>query len=113
MYRISGVKIKKPLHFSIEHYNITDAKRNAAGTMNMDLIAKKRKFILVYPELSGEEVEHILSLIDTNKVMFPFEYPDNGVIKTAIVYSGAITRKLHRNDMGWYWVDVSFNLIER
>jgi hypothetical protein len=34
-------------------------------------------------------------------------------MKSAAVYCGPIRAKKYRTNMGWYWVDVSFNLIER
>lgn len=115
MFKINGIPFKAPPgeNFEIEHYNITKADRNAEGDMIMELVAKKRKFLFFYPELSGEDLDHILRLIDSNEVFFTLEYPDNGVQKTAVVYAGPIRRKKFRTHMGWYWKDVSFNLIER
>ncbi len=115
MFKINGRRIKSPMmdNFEIEHYNITKADRNAEGEMIMEFIAKKRKFLITYPIISKQEIEIIMNEIDTNKMFFRFEYPDNGDIKVATVYAGPIRRTRHRSHMGWYWKDVSFNLIER
>lgn len=113
MYKLNNTKIKTPPDFEIEHYNITKADRNAEGDMIMELVAKKRKFILSYPVLSAKELGEILGEIDTANVFFTFEYPDNGQVKTATVYTGPIRRRRFRTDQGWYWRDVTFNLIER
>lgn len=113
MYKLNGTLIKAPPEFDIEHYNITKADRNAEGDMIMELVAKKRKFLLTYPVLSGDELYTILNIIDSSEVFFTFEYPDNGIIKAATVYSGPIRRRRFRTHMGWYWKDVTFNLIER
>lgn len=112
-YKINGTRIKAPFPFVIERYNITDAKRLASGTMNIDLIAKKRKFLLTYDVLSGADYDKLLSLVDTNAMIFNFEYIENGRAKSADVYVGPISSKLHRKNQGWYWKDVTLNLIER
>jgi len=113
MYKLNGIPIKTPPEFEIEHYNITKADRNAEGYMIMELVAKKQKFLLTYPVLSKDELDTILNIIDSSEVFFTFEYPDNGIIKSATVYSGPIRRRRFRTHMGWYWKDVTFNLIER
>lgn len=113
MFTINGKKIKRPFPFDIERYNITEAVRVASGDMQMDLIAKKRKFLLAYEVLSGAEYDYLRSLIDTDEVFFTFGYLDNGRQESAVVYAGPIRAKLHRTSMGWYWRDVTVNFIER
>ena len=113
MYTINGNKIKRPHSFDVERYNITEAVRVASGDMQMDLIAKKRKFLLAYDNMSGAEYDYLRSLIDTNEVFFTFGYVDNGRQEEAVVYAGPIRAKLHRTHMGWYWKDITVNFIER
>ena len=111
--KVNGVIIKSPHEFSIERYNLTKAGRVASGDMKMELIAKKRKFPFRYKVISGKDFQNILNQIDTEQVFFDLEYVENNVVKTARVYSGAITAKKFRTDGGWYWKDLSFDLIEQ
>lgn len=113
-FKINGTIIKAPHEFTIERYNLTKAGRAASGTMYMDLIAKKRRFVLRYEVLSSTQLQHILNLIDTNNMFFTFAYEEDGTAKTATCYVGAIPSLLHRKGTGiWYWKNVSFNVIER
>jgi len=114
--RLNGIDIKKPKPggFSIERYKITKAGRLASGMMVMDWIAKKKKFVIQYDVLKGEELQTILDIIDSEDVFFTITYEENGVVKTKTVYSGPITYDLYRSDdHGWYWKNVTFNLIEQ
>lgn len=111
--KLNGRAIKKGYTMEIERYNITDAKRVASGDMKIQLIAKKRKFLLSYAVLSGAEFDSILQEIDSNNMLINMTYTENGVNKSAVVYCGPIKGRYHRSDMGWYWKDVTFNLIER
>jgi hypothetical protein len=113
--QINGVSIKQPKNPSVSHYNLTKSGRLASGKMTMDLVAKKKKLFLEYEVLSGAEVEHILSLIDTDELFFTVSYIENGVARSFKAYVGEINRKLHRGggNSGWYWTDVAFNFIEQ
>lgn len=111
-FKLNGKEVKEP-QWDIEYYNITKSSRSASGLMNMDFIAKKRKFICLYEVLSGAELDKILSIINTSTMFINLEYLHNGVTKYATVYVGPIKAKKFRSHMGWYWKDVRFNLIER
>ena len=47
--KINCTTIKTPNKFDYEAYNLTKSGRVASGEMTMDLIAKKRKFLLNVP----------------------------------------------------------------
>ncbi len=112
--KINGTRIKSPTGFQIERYKITKASRVASGKMTMDVIARKLKFLFNYKVLSGAEYKTILDILDTDTAFFTLEYVENDVVKTATVYSGAITANKFRTDEGaWYWKDVTFDLIEQ
>lgn len=115
--KINGTPIKKPAQFSIERYNITKAGRVASGKMMLELVAKKRKFLLQYEHLSGTDLDEILALIDTDEMFFELEYQENGVTKRAICYAGHIPSQYLRGGDEtsplWYWKDVDFDLIEQ
>ncbi len=110
---ISGVTIKTPHTFVIERYNITQAGRVADGTMTMDLIAKKRKFLFEYRVISGIDMKRILDIIDGTNMFMPVAYKESNVIKTAECYVGHIPSTIFRTDGPWYYTDVNFDLIEQ
>ncbi len=111
--KLNGKIIKTPPIWEVERYKISKAERVASGNMVMDTIARKRKFIVGYTELSGRDLDTILDIIDTDDEFIDLEYEENGKMKSAVVYRGPIRAKKYRTNMGWYWVDISFNLIER
>lgn len=113
--KLNGTAIKQPLEFGMESYNLTKSDRVQSGKMQMDLVAKKRKFTFKYEVLSGTDLKTILDVIDGNDMFFTLTYTDDntGTEKTATVYVGAITRDKFRTDGPWYWKNVTFNLIEQ
>lgn len=114
--RLSGgawTLIKQPAKCSIERYNLTKPGRVTSGLMTMDLVAKKRKFLFEYPVISKVDFEAILDIIDTDEMFFELQYTENDVVKTATVYVGHIPSERFRTNMGWYWKNVNFNLIEQ
>ncbi len=112
-FKIDGTDIKRPTKFHIEKYNITKAGRVADGTMKLDLVAKKRKFLFRYEVISGTALNTILGLIDTSAMFFTLTYDENGATKTATCYAGHIPAELFRTDGVWYWRNVNFDLIEQ
>ena len=111
--KLNGRAIKTPHSWAVERYKISKAERVASGDMVMDTIARKRKFLVGYTELSGRDLDAILDIVYTDDEFINLEYEENGKMKSAVVYCGPIRAKKYRSNMGWYWVDVSFNLIER
>ena len=114
-FTLNGRGIKNPSAFKIERYNVTNLERLADATMVGDLIAKKRKFYFTYEAIKGSDLDNILEAIwETDKLFFKLGYMDNGVRRTATVYSGAIPSELHSaKSKDWVWKNVTFNLIER
>lgn len=114
-FKIDGRVIKNPSTFKIERYNVTNLERLADAKMVGDLIAKKHKFYFTYSAIKAKDLNHILDIIwETNSLFFTLTYIENGIEKTAIVYSGAIPSTLHsaKSD-DWVWKDVTFDLIEQ
>lgn len=114
-FSINGRGIKNPSTFKIERYNVTNLERRADATMVGDLIAKKRKFYFTYDAIKAKELDNILNIIwETNALFYTLQYKENGVTKTATVYSGSIPTELHSAKSGeWVWKNVTFNLIEQ
>ena len=114
-FTLNGRGIKNPSSFKIERYNVTNLERLADATMVGDLIAKKRKFYFTYAAIKGGDLDNILEAIwETNELFFKLGYMENGVKKTATVYSGSIPTELHSaKSTDWVWKNVTFDLIER
>lgn len=115
-FTINGRGIKNPSSFKIERYKVTNMERLADAKMVGDLIAKKLKFYFTYEAISAEDLDVILEAIwETDGLFFPFEYVENGVSKSATVYTGSIPTDLHKagKTPNWVWKNVTFNLIEQ
>lgn len=115
-FTINGRAIKNPSGFKIERYNVTNLSRLANADMVGDLIAKKRKFYFTYDAISADELDNILDAIwEINYLFYQITYEENGVTKSATVYSGSIPTELHYAGRGknWVWKNVQFNLIEQ
>lgn len=113
-YWIDGTEIKRPSEFKIDRYNVTNLARVASGQMKGDLIAKKRTFTLTYNVITSDQLGEIFNIIwEKNSLFFTFEYIEDNVKKSAIVYSGALPTTLVRTGSKWVWKDVSFSLIEQ
>lgn len=112
---INGREIKNPSTFKIERYNVTNMERLANADMVGDLIAKKLKFYFTYEAITAGELDNILEAIwNTNSIFYPLQYVENGVVKSATVYSGSIPTELHSaKSKEWVWKSVSFNLIQK
>jgi len=108
------IKALDPGNFGIEKYKLTKAGRTADGAMNLDLIAKKKKFTFKYDVLSGSELKTIADIIDGDTMFFTITYiDDNGTAGSATVYSGALKYNSFRSDQGYYWREITFDVIEQ
>lgn len=111
--RIDGVAIKRPSNLGFERYNLTKSGRVASGKMTMDIIAKKRKFTFAYDVISGNELDKLLEIIDSNQAFFNLTYEHNGKRESAVVYAGSIKYDRFRINGGWYYKGLTFDLIEQ
>lgn len=111
--KLNGVSIKVPFDFGTSHYNLTKSGRVASGEMTMELVAKKRKFFFEYRVLSDHEFQKIMNVINSSAMFFTISYEENGRSSAATVYVGEINYNKFRTDNGWYWKNVTFNLIEK
>jgi hypothetical protein len=110
---VNGIVIKEPTDFEIERYNLTKSGRLANGDMTIDLVAKKRKFKFAYEVVSGPQLDKIREAIDSNTMIFPLVFVENGIEYTAQVYAGAPKYRKFRTDGVWYWKNLTFDLIEK
>lgn len=118
---IDGVRIKPPVQddFKISTYLVTDMKRNASGTMNGQILARKTKLFFKYPAITGAELRRIYTVLQSDNLFHTVTYVDDGVTYTKSMYVGEMPKTLARTGAGsgnmstWIWKDVEFNLIER
>ena len=113
---LNGRSLKTPRGFKMDYYNLTKANRLLNGKMSMELIAVKRKFYLTYEEIDCKTLDPLINLLFyQHEVYFPFTYQDGGNTYTALVYSGDVSKTLHRAEKGngnWVYKDVEIHLIE-
>lgn len=74
MLKINGVQLPAPIKINSSYMDITNAKRNSAGTMIIDIIAEKVKLEVEWGLLSVEEVSYILNTISPST--FQIQYFD-------------------------------------
>jgi len=89
-WTLGGTAIPYPTEFPVEIIDIKYADRVASGKMVVDLIAKKRRFTLVYedPELADLVTFLTLKALDA---FLEFVYVENGVEVTKTVWMGDIS----------------------
>lgn len=111
---IEGFSLRNPSYFKIERYNLTKAGRIASGKMTMDLVAKKRKFILRYDTINSADKAALLAVIDGTNMFMNFVYYEDSTQKSAIVYVGDIPSERARDSQSTtYYKDFEFHLIEQ
>lgn len=114
LIKINGVEIPTPSDYNVGIQDISNAERNANGTIIIERIATKRKIEINWKSLSKDNVSRVLSLV--SPVFFYVEYvdpQDNGV-RTGTFYSGdrSCGALSFINGVIKY-KDIKFNLIER
>lgn len=113
-YRINGTLIKPPTTCAIEKYNLTKVGRVANGDMQMELVAKKRKFILRWSTIDSRDLAVIEQLIDGTDMFFTFEYIEDNTRKSAVVYTGAINKPPpHHKGSLWHYPELELRFIEQ
>lgn len=114
MIKINGVEIPTPSDYQVSIQDISNAERNANGTMIIERVATKRKVELAWAYLSKQDLSAILNYI--SPVFFIVDYidPQDGGLKTGTFYSGdrsAGALSYINNEIKWK--DIKFNLVER
>jgi len=108
-----GTTSISPSEMSLDVMDISNAERNAKGTMIIERIATKRKIELRFSYLSAAELKTILTAV--SGVTFPVTYTDpiTNSNRTATFYCGdrsvGVVSFINGTPV---YKDVSFNLIE-
>ena len=114
MIKINNVTIPTPSSFTPGIQDISQAERNANGTMIIERIATKRKLEMSYNVLTAAEAATVLQAV--SGVFFTVEYPDpqTAALRTGTFYCG--DRNIGAMDIKngvVRWKDLKFNLVER
>jgi hypothetical protein len=114
-FAIGGIQIKNPTTITFEDYNLTKGGRLASGKMTLDLVAKKRKFLLHYDIISSSALASMLSVANSDTLFYTFEYTEDDVQKTAQVYTGDLTKTPSRGgtNVAWCYSDFEIHFIEQ
>jgi len=80
---------------------IGDSKRNAAGTMNMQYIANKRKYTVEWGTMTAAQLYAMISLIKSSTPQFSATILDPGAS------GGSYTGNFYAGDITW--VDVKID----
>lgn len=114
LIKINGVEIPAPSSYSIGIQDISQAERNANGTMIIERIATKRKIEMSWGILTKEEVSKLLKAV--SPVFFIVQYmdPQDTNLKTGTFYCGDRSAPMLTFVNGQpKYKDVTFNIIER
>lgn len=114
LIKINGVELKTPSSFSVGIQDISNAERNANGTMIIERIATKRKIELGWEVLTADEM--VILLYSVSSVFFTVEYvdPQDNVIKSGTFYCGDRKAPMLSYQKGIpKYKNLSFNLVER
>lgn len=111
---INGTALPTPSGLIVDTDDITNAERNASGTMIIELIATKRKLELTWANIKNSDMITVRGLIESNVTMSAtYIDPNTGTTRTGTFYKGDRSAGLLRYWYGEvYWKDFKFNLIE-
>lgn len=114
MLEINNVLIPSPFSMKVGIMDISNAERNAQGTMLIDRIAKKRKIDLSWRDLKGDELAELLQLIDSVYFFVKYHDPMTNRQETRTFYVGDRNLGMYTyNNGNPIWDDISFNFIEK
>ncbi|MGL4571862.1 MAG: DUF6711 family protein [Clostridium sp.] len=114
LIKIDGVSIPTPSSYDVGINDISNAERNANGTMIIERIATKRKIELSWKVLSKEQVSDLYNRVRNTFFGVEYEDPQDGGKRRGTFYVGDRScGALSYIDNRIKYKDVKFNLIER
>jgi hypothetical protein len=111
---INGTALPTPSALTVGTMDITNAERNASGTMIIELIATKRKLTLTWANISNADMVTVRNQIEGRETMSAsFIDPTTGVIGSGNFYKGdrSVDALYYWNGV-MYWKNFKFDLIE-
>lgn len=76
---VNGSALPEPQKLTNNLYMIGDSRRNAAGTMNLQYIANKRKYNVQWGTMTAAELNSVISSIKSSTPQFSLTVLDPGV----------------------------------
>lgn len=92
---VNNTALPEPAKITNNLYMIGDSKRNAAGTMNLQYIANKRKYNVVWATMTAAQLYSFISLIKSSTPQFSLTVLDPGV------NSGSYTGTFYAGDLAY------------
>ncbi len=112
--KINGVEVKAPSQYDVSIQDLSNAERNANGTMIIERIATKRKIELGWEDLTAAEMAALLNIVSS--IFFTAEYidPQEKALKSGTFYCGdrKAPMMVFKSGIPRY-KNLSFNLVER
>ena len=109
---VSGTALPEPAKITNSVYMVGDSKRNAAGTLNMQYIANKRKYNAEWGTMTAAQLNSLISLIKSSTPQFTLTILDPGAS------GGSYTGQFYAGDLSYVDVkidtygNVTFNTIK-
>jgi len=91
---VNGTNVPEASKITNSIYMIGDSKRNAAGTMNLQYIANKRKYTVEWGTMTAAQLSSMIALVKSSTPQFTATILDPGVSGgsyTGQFYAGDIT----------------------
>jgi hypothetical protein len=92
---VNGTDLPEPQQITNNLYMIGDSKRNAAGTMNLQYIANKRKYNVQWGTMSALNLNNMLGIIKSSTPQFTLTVLDPGVS------GGSYTGQFYAGDVAY------------
>ena len=92
---VNGTALPEPQKITNNLYMIGDSKRNAAGSMNLQYIANKRKYDIQWGTMTASNLYSLISLIKSTTPQFTLDILDPGVS------GGSYTGNFYAGDLAY------------
>ena len=92
---VNSTALPEPQKITNNLYMIGDSRRNAAGTMNLQYIANKRKYDIQWGTMTAAELYSLISLIKSSTPQFTATLLDPGVS------GGSYTGNFYAGDLAY------------
>lgn len=92
---VNGIALPEPQKITNNLYMIGDSKRNAAGTMNLQYIANKRKYNVQWGTMTAAQLNNLISLVKSTTPQFTLTVLDPGAS------GGSYTGNFYAGDLAY------------
>ena len=92
---VNGTALPEPQKITNNLYMIGDSKRNAAGTMNLQYIANKRKYDIQWGTMTAAQMYSMISILKSSTPQFSATILDPGAA------GGSYTGQFYAGDLAY------------